>query len=75
MYAEGNRASHASPQRPLGHKGSDKILYFALPFINTIVAFTKNISVKGEEEFERSNVVFSVGQEARVQGAMDILAK
>jgi hypothetical protein len=75
MYAERRRASHASQQRPLYHKRSDKILYFALPFIDTIVAFAEDVSVKGEEKIKGSNVVFSVGQEAGVQGAMDILAK
>ena len=35
----------------------------------------ENISLESKKEFERSDIVFSIGQKGRIQGPVDILAE
>jgi hypothetical protein len=45
------------------NKGTDEILDLALSPKDTIMAFTKNIGLKGEKEVEGLKIVFSVGKQ------------
>jgi hypothetical protein len=45
------------------------------PFDNPIMAFTKDVGLKGHKEIEGFKIVFPVGKKAFIKGAVDILPK
>jgi hypothetical protein len=45
------------------------------PFDNPIMAFTKDVGLKGHKKIKGFKIVFPVGKKAFIKGAVDILPK